>query len=351
MSARTKLRGFTLIELLVVIAIIAILIALLLPAVQQAREAARRSQCKNNLKQLGLAMHNYYDVYGMFPLSQGKTQAGAPAANGDNVTGYYKSRSAHMAMLPYLDQAALYNELDQDASWDYNPSSATRPTNYALARTRIAAFLCPSDLIYTGTNAGTYSNMPGSSYGVSAGPNTFYSVGLADQTGMFNFQRNVTFADVLDGSSNTIAAFETTVGDGDNSSYDARRDIVKGASGSWPGISFWTQAQLNSYGPACQSAGSAANSYSFRGATWANGLMGVTILNTLVPPNWQYPDCDQSTGGVTDGPGTYGARSRHVGGVQGLLADGSVRFISENLDLNTWQSLGCISDGRTLSEF
>jgi prepilin-type N-terminal cleavage/methylation domain-containing protein len=140
--------GFTLIELLVVIAIIAILIALLLPAVQQAREAARRSQCKNNLKQLGLALHNYHDVYNAFPQGHAQIQARIPVAS-------YEGRGLWVAILPYIEQTALYNLYNFDAH-----GLAQVP---AVLNSKIPAFICPSDRAWTASNYG------GVNYGGSVG--------------------------------------------------------------------------------------------------------------------------------------------------------------------------------------
>jgi hypothetical protein len=167
---------------------------------------------------------------------------------------------------------------------------------------------------------------------------------------MFNRDVVVSFATILDGSSNTIAASESIKSDDNASLFNPLTDIVKTGTANWPGSKFWTMTQINAYGPSCLTQGATAH-YSIGRGNWSNGLTGVTIMNTLVPPNWQYPDCDYQSGGVMDGMGTYGARSRHTGGVQCVMGDGAVRFISDSVDINTWQSLGSISDGKTLGEY
>ncbi len=342
-------RGFTLIELLVVIAIIAVLIALLLPAVQQAREAARRSQCKNNLKQIGLALHNYHDVYGRFPLAQGPTVTTIPGGE-DNVN-QYRSRSALLAMLPYLDQAALYNQFNQNYRVDFT-DAAKNCNNGVLRSTPLAVFKCPSDLQYSGA--------PGCNYGGSAGAHPFWPTGNSDAKGLFrrgagggNAATSITIAEVQDGTSNTIAFMELVVGDNSNSSFNKFTDMAAGVSSNWPNdTGWWTEAQVQTYGAGCETAAAVSSTqYSNAGAHWAQGLTGMTILNTLAPPNWKYPSCNFTTGSVADGKGVYAARSRHTGGVQILMTDGAVRFASENINLSTWQALGATADGRVIGEF
>ena len=326
LSHRRQSRGFTLIEVLVVIAIIAVLVAILLPAVQQAREAARNSQCKNNLKQLGIAMHSYHEVHGMFPPPQGKSVWD----NGN----YYRAFSAQAMMLPYLDQAALYSKLDMSLMYSQAPNGTADGTPY---RVRLASMLCPSDRDWVGVEGGN-------NYVMSAGP-SLYWVAVANQIGMFNRDRTTNLRDLSDGASNTIAASESLKGDNDGAAYNLRTDIGKGVarpSGA-PDVN-WTQAQVDTF--AASSLGSAASHYSHGRRDWLNGLTGATIFNTMANPNWRAPDASTGTGGVMDGAGVYAARSNHTGGVNALLGDGSIQFISENIDLNIWQSLGHTSDGK-----
>ncbi|SFJ26022.1 DUF1559 domain-containing protein [Planctomicrobium piriforme] len=331
--------GFTLIELLVVIAIIAILIALLLPAVQQAREAARRSQCKNNLKQLGLAMHNYHDAFNLFPVAQGKSVFD----NGN----YYRALSAHVMMLPFLDQAPLYNQINLNQMFsDNTPANAGIPggkTNSQLALdTKLSAFLCPSDLAFAGTGGGN-------NYVVSGGPSLWW-VGVADQVGIFNKDKAIGFRDILDGSSNTIAASESLKGTNNTvvtpvPTNDFSRTI---AFPSGFTNTLWTPAMVNTY---TASSAAATTKYATTRRYWMQGCTAQTIFTTMAPPNWTAPDATSTSGGDYDGTGVYAARSRHTGGVHTLMGDGGVRFVSDNVDLITWQRAGHIQDGNPLGEF
>eukprot|EP00475_Leptophrys_vorax_P003448 TRINITY_DN12047_c0_g1_i1.p1 TRINITY_DN12047_c0_g1~~TRINITY_DN12047_c0_g1_i1.p1 ORF type:complete len:244 (-),score=19.27 TRINITY_DN12047_c0_g1_i1:451-1107(-) len=195
-------RGFTLIELLVVIAIIAVLIALLLPAVQQAREAARRTQCKNNLKQFALALHNYHDTFTLFPR----------AVNGSIYDGQgdgWRSYSAQAMMLPYIDQAPLYNQINFSANACCDNGGGPANNDAVMGKIKIGAFVCPS------------SEVPGNitapnSYAVCNGSNTGFDAdqNQGQQNGMFNRYQLVRMGDCTDGTSNTIFASEILMSDG-----------------------------------------------------------------------------------------------------------------------------------------
>ncbi|MDX1970001.1 MAG: DUF1559 domain-containing protein [Planctomycetaceae bacterium] len=324
-------RAFTLIELLVVIAIIAVLIALLLPAVQQAREAARRTQCRNNLKQLGLALHNYHDNFQMFPL------AIAPSVYDSGTPGgsyAWRGFSAQAMMLPYMDKGSLFSSLNLNLKYD------DAPNNSSTLRVRIPGFLCPSDQTFPGSNT-----EPGNNYVMSAGPSTFWGVGNADKAGLFKYYATVRVGDVTDGTSNTIAASESTMGNNSTATFDVKRSLVRAQA--FPGgfaNSFTSKAALDQYGTQCRTG--TGNIHAHVRSQWMNGIGGQTIFNTLNTPNSINPDCHPCVGcGWYDSAGVWTARSQHTGGVHTLFTDGAVKFISENVDITNWQRAGGISDG------
>jgi prepilin-type N-terminal cleavage/methylation domain-containing protein/prepilin-type processing-associated H-X9-DG protein len=346
-----KGRGFTLIELLVVIAIIAILIALLLPAVQQAREAARRTQCRNSLKQLGLALHNYHDVFNTFP--RGAFGAGLSAAEPTCTanTGWgseWEGHSVHMMLLPYIDQAPVYNRIDQNASWTRNctgnnPASMNRVNAQTV---KIPAFNCASD-----------NNMPvadgTNNYVFSTGPNMGWTDNAGASIGMFSRRFHKGMRDITDGTSNTICASELIKGDANNATYTFGSDYIRGQAHIAPvtdNSTYVTVAQLNAYSAQC--AGGTANHISDAGRNWASPMMYDTLFNTLLPPNTKNHTCHRCPGcGRGDAQGVWPARSRHTGGAHTLMGDGAVRFISDNIDTVLYQGAGSINGNETLGEF
>jgi prepilin-type N-terminal cleavage/methylation domain-containing protein len=315
--SRLRIRGFTLIELLVVIAIIAVLIALLLPAVQQAREAARRSQCKNNLKQLGLALHNYNDTVNKLP-SNGMSTGGCCS------TG---AAGALVMLLPYLDQAPLYNTINFSAnpgSWtQWLPSTA--PVGQRYFEMSLSVLRCPSDTSPVSyDNNGSGAQWATASYGLSEGsqnmggnqcnsyPGNQFGTG-SDGLGSAANGANISgiysrggyssrFADITDGLSNTIFMGEI------------RSECSDHAQQGW--------AQLNT------------NMYS-----------------TSAPVNFN--TCPQGPGTGCNNPSAWqtamGFKSRHVGGAHLLMGDGSVHFVSENINYLTYQALGDRRDAQAIS--
>lgn len=331
----TRKRGFTLIELLVVIAIIAVLVALLLPAVQQAREAARRSSCKNNLKQVGLAIHNYHDTHRVFP--------------GNIVESPNSLRNASWLtmILPYLDQAPAYNQM-VFAGTDFTMQGGNPNLNWQIVdQLRVETLNCPSSPMPNvrgfNTNGATQSagapariTIQTADYaGVSGGywrPNTtnvppggaWTGYGWDHKVGMIvnvNGRNQPTkMAKVTDGTSNTIMVGEHsdyTIRDSDGAKVDAR-------ASSWAGGS-WAA------GPAT--------------SQWLGWPLNVTIPRYGINYNGPGYGHDIPYGGHN------GFRSAHTGGTHVLLGDGSVRFLSENLDWDTLLSLCQMEDGVPVGEF
>jgi prepilin-type N-terminal cleavage/methylation domain-containing protein/prepilin-type processing-associated H-X9-DG protein len=361
MSTQRLRRGFTLIELLVVIAIIAILIALLLPAVQQAREAARRTQCKNHLKQIGLALHNYHDTFLRFPpmmMGSGTPDAGLASPSNATGGGHRNSLSAFVLLAPYYDQAPLYNQIMAQ-----NPM--TPPwTNNAQYTAIMEVLNCPSDHKYPEFAARTRGMR---NYAMCAGDSDVESRRNATSAGAIVIPTRGLFAtdicyglrDCLDGSSNTFAASERVKPDSSNALGLVANPI--GAAAPPAACSATFNFTTEEFFAAPYTADTAP------GYRWADGRMYFSGFTTSLPPNG--PSCYTAPGGTHWDRGYYTATSRHEGGVHCLMADGAVRFISENIHsgnqaaappLDTagnatpygvWGALGTRSGGEVVGEF
>ena len=331
-------RGFTLIELLVVIAIIAVLIALLLPAVQQAREAARRASCQNNLKQLGLALHNYHDTYNALPQFHFDIAGAA---------GSWHGHGPWVSILPQIEQGNIFDAWNMSLIYTDQPAL----NGVQLQRTKIPAFICPSDRSY---GHGDYA---GNNYAVSAGshPRIWNNNGN-DGNGMFQRFRSLRFGSVTDGLSNTAMVSELFKGD-HNTGGQSDSDIRRNGSApfdSWAFPGFPTQVELDAFGEQCAALSSTGeDALSQNGRDWAAPYLTQTVFTATAPPNWKYPTC--ATGGsfglAADRDGVAPPRSRHTGGAQVCMGDGSVRFISDSINLQTWQRLGARDDGQPIGEF
>lgn len=331
-------RGFTLIELLVVIAIIAILVSLLLPAVQQAREAARRTQCKNNLKQIALAMHNYESTYRCFP-----------GMSSSSVYGF----SVQARVLPYIEQGNLQGLIDFDVPLMLGSggSQILNPIHAPVAASVLPLFLCPSEPespIFDTSNTGT-ELFAGTNYVVCTGDGTDTNYDPRARTnGMFWQGSAARFRDMTDGSSNTLVVAESLMGDksygsGLVTNPDRQMARYRGGGLNGPGEGFNSAPGHN---PDIATAAAASGNYDGRGrSAWIWGTTHNTSFNTYMTPNNVLPDVHRN------GIGWFASRSMHVGGTQVGLGDGSVRFVSENIDLRTWRALGSANGGEVIGEW
>jgi prepilin-type N-terminal cleavage/methylation domain-containing protein/prepilin-type processing-associated H-X9-DG protein len=331
--------AFTLIELLVVIAIIAVLIGLLLPAVQKVREAAARAACLNNLKQLALAMHNYDGARGHMP----------PAFKGDGTPiAYFASWSALAELNPYLEQTSIYNRMDltQQTYQSTIPFNITVDNQFAVQQT-VRLFLCPSDKMQPVTI--------GPAYGVPVLGPTNYAVcngtGLNggspwDGDGAFIAKQTFKVSDIADGASNTAMFSESTLGEGTESAVGA------------PPAPLSTVYAFLSGQPLSDNACASATSWNYeklRGFMWASGEIRCASYNHYYPPNPPQSDC--MTFDIFPGParltalGWKAARSRHNGGVNLALCDGSARFVRDTIELATWRALATRAGGEVPGDF
>lgn len=327
-------RGFTLVELLVVITIIGILIALLLPAVQAAREAARRSQCTNNLKQMGLALQGYHDSFRCFP-----RYAYASGSSTSLWSGY----SLHVQILPYLEQATLFEKI-RDTSSKFYTASQTSSFYSQFTTVPMPAYICPSAGPYGSGSWKGYNNYP-----VNAGSNIGWNTG---ENGAFQRDVETEIAQFRDGTSNTIMVGEQVTGDADNATYRLESDVVRGISWSYTYNSTKSgpipQSAVDAYGAQC--AGGTSNHTSTIGQSWLWPVNFYTVFTTLAPPNWKYPACMSCPGcSAGDSTGVFPARSRHPGGVNHTMADASVRFIGDTVDLTAYQALGTKDGNESVS--
>jgi prepilin-type N-terminal cleavage/methylation domain-containing protein/prepilin-type processing-associated H-X9-DG protein len=331
MRSRTGRHGFTLIELLVVIAIIAVLIALLLPAVQAAREAARRAQCTNNLKQLGLAMHNYHQAIGTFPIGVMGIRSPTLYASVGDPTGSINRRTWAFMLLPYIEQSAMYGAVN--FSLPFNPP--TGAANNTVSESLIAVYLCPSDPT---TNQIDQNNRREGNYVVNWGNSNWAQNMLAAYNPFagnkvmpgnpvpflgapFTMDRSFGIQNITDGTSNTLLMAEVIIGATQPTNlYEHRGDIYNDD---------YNCAMFNAY-------------------TTPNSTVPDWIANGYCRYPYQTnPPCTGPTNGSQN---SYNAsRSYHPGGVNALLSDGSVRFFKNSINYITWRALSTTTGGEVLS--
>lgn len=338
-SPRFRRRGFTLIELLVVIAIIAVLIALLLPAVQQAREAARRTQCKNNLKQIGLALHNYHSTFNVFPMQ---------FCVGTGTGGQWCQQAR---ILPYADGGNIYNRIDFNL--DYNQTSAEFPNG--IKTLRIPMLLCPSDVgdRMRLTTAGVPEHYP-LSYGMNLGTWQIFDPNNGQiGDGAFGVNSSTGARDFVDGMSNTLAYSEVKA----YTPYSRNASSALAAGTPVP----------NTITEVCTLVGGAAQHQTNSGHTeWADGRSHQTGFTTVFVPNTKVlcsqggtvRDVDYTSQRENNPAGTLNrtfaavtSRSYHTGIVNSLMMDGAVRSFSENIDIRVWRGAGTRLGGEVLGDF
>lgn len=333
--------GFTLVELLVVIAIIGILIALLLPAVQAAREAARRMQCTNNLKQIGLALHNYESSHKSFPIGwNGLMHPTVP-------TTFRWSYLAYI--LPFIEQANTLSRLDTSLTlYPPGPGQAPRPEHVSTIMTKIATYLCPSDRFeYVSSPTGVVDSAP-TNYVACMGTGVNALSDLSDDgtmdaraDGMFCSVAWRRMADCTDGLSNTALCSESLLGPG---GADA-------ASSAWPDpqtyMALVVPVQQVTVANCDQPKPGSINRFpASRGRVWAGQGYENTVYNHFFTPNTTRYDCYFWVNN-----GFKAARSRHPGGVNVLMGDGSVRFVSQTIALATWRAIASRAGGEVLENF
>ena len=321
-------RGFTLIELLVVIAIIAILVALLLPAVQQAREAARRSQCKNSLKQIGIALHSYHDVHSTMP--PGYVARNVNSTNVVTSTNIAPGFGWGTMILPFMDQAPLYESFDFSLD-------ASDPLNLPHGQTGIPTFRCPSDpsseRFKMVDNSGTTIQVNGSDLELATanyvgiiGYSSLANAGNPDGPGVLYRNSKVNFRDITDGTSNTILAGERS-----------------------------SEHQFNKAMPSMKVASNSTWYAAIPGVSARNAGMMMMPMMTEESPSLILGHVGQPGGMQTNVHNNTNHivhfSSRHVGGAHFLLADGHVIFLSENIAYDTFRYLGTRDDGEQLGDF
>jgi prepilin-type N-terminal cleavage/methylation domain-containing protein/prepilin-type processing-associated H-X9-DG protein len=346
---RIRRGGFTLIELLVVIAIISVLISLLLPAVQSAREAARRAQCTNNLKQIGLACHNYLSTYQLLPFGKGGSyNLTVPG------TATYARWSAHSQLLIYIEQGNLFDSINFNLAPEtpgmagdvpfMPPFENANRENATCSRTQVATFLCPSDanpFLSDWPGGNSYlGNMQ--TWACDLGDNNPSTVSPTSQPqGIFYFHSSVKLSSITDGTSNTAFFSEKIRGSGMRDG-DARSDSMIISSPTSLDDTYLTCTSTNPQ--------TALRLTHVQGASWVMGEMCCTQYNHVSTPNkGSCAGLGFANNSMANMPMVVPPSSQHPGGVNVLFGDGSVKFVKNSIALDTWRGLGTRNGGEVIS--
>jgi prepilin-type N-terminal cleavage/methylation domain-containing protein/prepilin-type processing-associated H-X9-DG protein len=329
--------GFTLIEVLVVLGIIALLVSLLLPAVQWAREAARRASCKSHLRQIGLALHNYFDVHQFVPPSTQMYVLGPPFEASGEPRILWRNISPHAQLLPYLGQQVLWERIDLSETGEGTIGQPPYSlVNAELLNERVAVFECPSDAVPAG----------GTSYRICSGSSPLHverrwgsdplTWGL---DGIGYHYAGIPLSRIRDGMSHTAAFSERVVGDRNPEVYNPWRDLAHLPESHYVGT------KPDAMAAACARMTEPPESHnSYTGSCWLLTDWLFTLYNHVLEPNSRTPDCVIGGFAMT-------ARSMHPGGVNLLLADGSTRFVSSSIDRQLWRAVASISGGESVGDF
>jgi prepilin-type N-terminal cleavage/methylation domain-containing protein len=329
--------GFTLVELLVVIAIIGVLVALLLPAVQSAREASRRIKCANHLKQIGLALQNYENTFKILPMGTMNIGAGG--------SGIANNASPHPMLLPFLEQGNAVSLFDFNS--DINGSA----NNLQARQQKVPVFYCPSQ---TPTPPFSPSNCPGgcgqTNYAQSLGNNANYAGVGGIPDGPFGRRYGARFAEITDGLSNTAFFAEILQGPGASSGSQ-----IVVAAGSQNDYAVATDLDFSTFdsnngdvvaNPACNN--KATPAWPYRGKQYYRGNVVSTYYSHTLTPNVKFRDCIRATGLDR---GHMAARSMHASGANSVFGDGSVRYVNNNINSDTWRALGSKNAGDVVGDF
>jgi len=334
--------AFTLVELLVVIAIIGVLIALLLPAVQAAREAARRMSCSNNLHNLAIAALNYESAQGSFPLGR------MIKVNATSGTDWHKW-SEFARMLPYTEETSVSSKIDFSVDMFQTAGGVDVSGATMVQEMQPHIFLCPSDYDRL-SDMGYETSWGRINYKGTAGntPGAWNSSTRTENSnGIFRSNCTTRVHDVADGVSRTAMISEAIIGDGDDSHADV--------PGDWFGINVANKTLQQVYQACSSVVPASAGQHSYSGRTWIYASFVCTRYNHVMPPNERSCVCGGGGGSISQTPvnndgGATTASSRHPGGVNLATADGAVHFVSNDVALPVWWALGSIDGGETVAE-